>query len=136
MSRSLTLLLVLTAGVALALRLPDLNQRPMHNDEAVNAVKFGQLWNHEGYKYDPNEHHGPALFYFTLAFERLTGAPDLDHYTDARLRSVTVLFGLGLILVLPLLLDGLTGSAILWAALLTAVSPAFVFYSRYFIHEM
>jgi len=108
----------------------------MHNDEAVNAIKFGQLWNHQGYKYDPNEHHGPSLFYATLAFERLTAAPDLDHYSDARLRWVTVLFGLGLLLLLPLIKDGLGPSAIFWAALFTAVSPALVFYSRYFIHEM
>jgi uncharacterized protein (TIGR03663 family) len=136
MTRSFTLVLLLTAGVALALRWPELNRRPMHNDEAVNAIKFGQLWNHGGYKYDPNEHHGPSLFYSTLALERLTGAPGFDQFTDARLRWVTVLFGLGLLLLLPLLLDGLGASATAWAALFTAISPAFVFYSRYFIHEM
>jgi predicted membrane-bound mannosyltransferase len=78
-----------------------------------NAIKFGQLWNHQGYKYDPNEHHGPSLFYATLAFERLTGAPDLDHYSDARLRWVTVLFGLGLLSLLPLIKDGLGASAVI-----------------------
>jgi uncharacterized protein (TIGR03663 family) len=136
MTRPFTLVLLLTVGAALGLRWADLNQRPMHNDEAVNAIKFGQLWNHHGYKYDPNEHHGPSLFYATLAFERLTAAPDLNHYSDARLRWVTVLFGLGLLLLLPLIKDGLGAPAILWAALFTAVSPALVFYSRYFIHEM
>lgn len=136
MTRSLTLVLLLAAGAALTLRWPDLNRRPMHNDEAVNAVKFGQLWNHEGYKYDPNEHHGPSLFYATLALERLTAAPDLDHFTDARLRFVTVLFGLALLLPLALVVDGLGRNGVIWAAIFTAVSPALVFYSRYFIHEM
>jgi uncharacterized protein (TIGR03663 family) len=135
MTRSLTLVLIL-AGAALALRLPNLNQRPMHNDEAVNAVKFGRLWDHQGYKYDPNEHHGPALFYATLAVERLTGAPDLDHYSDARLRVVIVLFGVGLLLLVPLIGDGLGQNGVIWAAIFTAASPAMVFYSRYFIHEM
>jgi uncharacterized protein (TIGR03663 family) len=136
MTRSLTLVLLLAAGAALLLRWPGLNRRPMHNDEAVNAIKFGQLWEHKGYKYDPNEHHGPSLFYATLAFERLTAAPALDQYTDARLRFVIVLFGLGLVLLLPLLADALGRNGVLWAAVLTATSPALVFYSRYFIHEM
>ncbi len=136
MTRSLTLVLLLATGAALALRWPDLDRRPMHNDEAVNAIKFGQLWNHQGYKYDPNEHHGPSLFYATLGLERLTAAPDLDHFTDARLRFVTVLFGLALMFLLPLFVDGLGRNGVIWAGLLTATSPALVFYSRYFIHEM
>ena len=44
--------LVLLAGVALALWSLSLDQRPMHNDEAVNGIKFGQLWEHGGYQYD------------------------------------------------------------------------------------
>ena len=136
MTRSLTLVLLLAAGAALALRWPGLNQRPMHNDEAVNAVKFGQLWNHKGYKYDPNEHHGPSLFYATLGLERLTRAPTIEQYSDARLRFVIVLFGLGLVLLLPLVADALGRNGVIWAGILTATSPALVFYSRYFIHEM
>jgi uncharacterized protein (TIGR03663 family) len=130
-------ILVLLAGLALALWSLALDQRPMHNDEAVNAIKFGQLWQHGGYQYDPNEHHGPSLYYATLALSRLTGAPqDFDQFTGNRLRFTTVLFGIGLILLLPLVADGLGRNAILWAALFTAVSPAVVFYSRYYIHEI
>jgi len=128
--------LLAATALALGLRCPHLDERPMHNDEAVNAIKFGQLWEHGGYKYDPNEHHGPTLYYATLALGRLSGAPDFIHYSDSRLRMVTVLFGVALILLLPLVADGLGRNGTIWAALLTAVSPAFVFYSRYFIHEM
>jgi uncharacterized protein (TIGR03663 family) len=42
----------------------------------------------------------------------------------------------GLILLLPLVTDGLGRGGTIWAGLFTAVSPAFVFYSRYYIHEM
>ncbi len=108
----------------------------MHNDEAVNAIKFGKLWQHGGYKYDPEEHHGPSLYYATLALGRLTGAPDFNDYSETRLRTLTVLFGIGLILLLPLVADGLGGHGTIWAGLFTAVSPAFVFYSRYYIHEI
>jgi len=43
---------------------------------------------------------------------------------------------MGLIVLLPLLADGLGKTALAWAAILTAVSPAMVFYGRYYIHEM
>jgi uncharacterized protein (TIGR03663 family) len=130
-------ILVLLAGLALALWSLSLDQRPMHNDEAVNGVKFGQLWDHGGYKYDRNEHHGPSLPYATLALSRLTGAPqDFGQFSDRRLRFITVLFGIGLIFLLPLVADGLGRRATLWAALFTATSPAVVFYSRYYIHEI
>jgi uncharacterized protein (TIGR03663 family) len=107
----------------------------MHNDEGVNAFKFGQLWEQGSYKYDPNEHHGPSLYYAALALGRVTGGPDLAQYSDKRLRMVTVVFGLALLLVLPLLIDGLGRMGTAWAAVFIATSPALVFYSRYFIHE-
>ena len=133
----LTVFIFLLAGLALALWSFSLDRRPMHNDEAVNAIKFGRLWEHGGYKYDPNEHHGPSLYYATLVLNRLTGAPKgIDSFTEGRLRFVTVLFGVGLILLLPLVADGLGRNGTLWAALFTAISPAMVFYSRYYIHEV
>ena len=129
--------IVLLAGLALAVWSCSLDKRSMHNDEGVNGIKFGQLWDHGGYKYDPDEHHGPSLYYATLALGRLTRAPkDSDQFTESRLRFTTVLFGVGLILLLPLIADGLGRRATIWAALFTAVSPAVVFYSRYYIHEI
>src|SRR4051812_29352696 len=136
MNRWLTLGLLVATGVALGLRCPQLDVRPMHNDEAVNGIKFGELWEHGKYKYDPNEHHGPTLYYASAALGFLTGAPDFAHFSENRLRFLTVLFGVGLALLLPLLADGLGSRATAWAACLTAVSPAMVFYSRYYIHEM
>src|SRR5262245_15158322 len=136
MNRRLSRILLLVACLALALRWPKLDERPMHNDEAVNAIKFGELWDHGHYKYDPNEHHGPSLLYAAWSLGRLSCAPDFEHFSEKRLRWVTVLFGIGLICLLPLLADGLGPSGTVWAAVFTATSPAFVFYSRYFIHEM
>ena len=46
-----------------------------------------------------------------------------------------VIFGLGLIVLLVLLADGLGRPAVVMAALLAAISPAMVFYSRYYIQE-
>lgn len=136
MNRWVALGVLLATGVALGLRCPHLGIRPMHNDEAVNAIKFGRLWEQGSYKYDPHEFHGPTLEYSSVLFGRLTAAPDFNRFSEIRLRAVTVVFGLGLILLLPLLRDALGSKALLWGALLAAVSPAFVFYSRYYIHEM
>jgi len=137
MSRAVTLGVLLAVAAAFALRCPQPASRPMHNDEAINAIKFRDLWEHGAFQYDPGEFHGPTLYYLTFAWEKLTGAPrDFSQFSESRFRVVTVLFGVGLVLLLPLIADGLGRRATVWAAFFTAISPAMVFYSRYFIHEM
>ena len=137
MNRRLAILLFLVvAGIALALRLPRLDLRPMHNDEAVNAILLQGLWERGEYRYDPDEYHGPALHYAALPFLRFGSAKNFDLLSERTLRQVTVVAGVLLILLLALLHDALGKGAALAAALLAALSPAMVFYSRYFIHEM
>lgn len=136
MNRWSALALLTALAGALALRVPHLDRRPLHNDEAVNAFKSAELWQQGRYAYDPEEYHGPTLHYATVPFFRLSGARNADELADATLRLAPVVFGIGLILLLPLLADGLGRPAAAWAGLFTAVSPAMVFYSRYFIHEM
>ncbi|PYL01541.1 MAG: hypothetical protein DME19_01305 [Verrucomicrobia bacterium] len=128
--------LFLLVGLALALRLPQLDRRPMHNDEGVNAIRFRSLWVNHAYRYDPNEFHGPTLEYFTVPSAWVSGSKDFNQFTETTFRRVTVSFGVGLILLLYLLADGLGKVETLWAAAFTAISPAMVFYSRYYIHEM
>ncbi len=136
MNRWTAFALLSILAVALALRVPKLDTRPLHNDEAVNAVKIIELWEHGRYKYDPDEYHGPTLHYATLPLLWLSGARDADDFNDARLRLAPLACGVGLLVLLLLFWDGLGRNAVLWAALFTAVSPAMTFYSRYFIHEM
>ena len=136
MNRWSALAVLLAIAGALALRVPKLDTRPLHNDEAVNAVKVSELWQEGRYAYDPDEFHGPTLHYATLPFLWLSGARNSDELADATLRLAPVVSGVGLILLLLLLADGLGREAVAWAAIFTAVSPAMVFYSRYFIHEM
>jgi uncharacterized protein (TIGR03663 family) len=136
MSRTLTLGLLLAVIAALALRCPQLAVRPMHNDEAVNAIKLRDLWERGSYQYDPSEYHGPTLLYAALGWMKLTGPAEFVNFDESQLRLVTVIFGAGLILLLPLVADGLGRRAAICAGILTAISPAMVFYSRYFIHEM
>jgi uncharacterized protein (TIGR03663 family) len=136
MNRWSALALLLAIVGALFLRTPDLANRPLHNDESTNAIKLAALWEKGDYRYDPHEYHGPTLHYFALPFLWLGGVKTSADISDAQLRVVTVAFGAGLILLLLLLRDGLGNTATTWTAALLAVSPAMIFYSRYFIHEM
>ena len=135
MNRWSALAILLIFAGALALRLPRLETRPLHNDEAVNATKVAELWRSGEYRYDPDEYHGPTLNYATLPFLWLSGARGANDLHDRVLRYAPVFFGAGLILLLPLF-TGVSRHAFLWSALFIAISPAMVFYSRYFIHEM
>lgn len=129
-------LVVLIAAAALGFRLQRLELRPFHVDEAVQAVKAGELYDGGQYIYNPFEYHGPSLYYFTLPVLKLGGAKCFADATDAEFRLVPVLFGAGLILLLLPLRRSLGSVACLTSAVLLAVSPAMVFYSRYYIQEM
>src|SRR5438552_18818572 len=128
MNRWSALAVLLAIAGALALRVPKLDTRPFHNDEAVNAVKVTGLWQQGRYACDPGEYHGPTLHYATLPFRWLSGARNADELADATLRLAPVAFGVGLFRLLPLLADGLGRHAAAWAAIFTAISPAMVFY--------
>ena len=136
MTRKYCVLILAVTIVACVLRLPRLAQRPMHGDEAIHAVKFGELLEHGTYVYDPNEYHGPTLNYLTLIPAWLTSAKNLTEVTEFTLRIVPVFMGVALVLLVVLISDGIGPGAAIYAALLTAISPAMVFYSRYYIHEM
>ena len=136
MSRLSALLFFLILLFAWALRTNHLAQRPMHTDEAVHAVKFGNLLEHHDYRYDPYEYHGPTLNYFSLIPTWIRGEKNLVQVSEITLRGVPAFFGVVLILCYLLIRRELSWSALLVAGLFTAISPAMVFYSRYYIQEM
>ena len=136
MSRWLTWVLLVVAAGAMALRLPELERRPLHTDESVHTIKFQGLWDRGTYRYDPDEYHGPSLYYLTLPLVWASGAKAFADTEITAYRLVPVLFGVGLVFLLFLTRDALGGAATVMAAALTALSPAMVFYSRYYIHEM
>jgi len=131
----LGLALALIEAGALALRLPALDNRPMHGDEAVHAFKLRELWETGRYRYDPQEFHGPTLYYATLPSMWLSDARRFADTSEKQYRIVTALFGAATVLLLALLADGLGWRATLCAAALLGCSPALVLYSRYYIQE-
>ncbi len=130
--RALVLLAVLGA---LALRVTRLDLRPMHADEANQAVKFGDLLERGQYRFDPQDHHGPTLYYLTLPAAWIAGDRTLADLDERILRLVPAVLGAALLLVLLLLGGGLSAEATLAAAILAAVSPALTYYSRFYIQE-
>ncbi len=123
------------ALLALAIRLPQLGERPMHTDEAVNAFITGNLLADETYKYDPQDKHGPALFLLAKPIAQLCGAKNFSELTESQLRLTPVLIGSAMILLFGFAVEAFGFLACLVAALLFAVAPLPVYYSRYFIHE-
>ncbi|MBP5320768.1 MAG: TIGR03663 family protein [Kiritimatiellae bacterium] len=128
-------------AVALAWRLPKLDARPMHGDEANQAVRTGQLMEGGGYQYDPTDHHGPILYFAALPFCRAT-AKHFSETIEWNFRLVPVTFSLVTLILMTLLAAKrkeddlyLNPGGLLAALLLTACSPAMVYYNRFFIQE-
>jgi len=129
-------LFILIIFLALIIRLPNLGSRTMHGDEAVNAFKFSELLEKGSYVYDPQEYHGPALYYLTLPFSWLFRQHNLQELTATGLRLEPVALFLLLICSLWIVRRELGRHTILLAGTLMALSPAMIYYSRYYIHEM
>jgi uncharacterized protein (TIGR03663 family) len=128
-------LLLLLFLAAFAFRTQGLSLRPMHHDEANQALKFGALLESGEYRYDRQDHHGPSLYYFSLPLARLLGERTLADLTERTLRLVPALFGLGAILLFLLFLPELGRPAVLWSGLALAFSPVMVYFSRFYIQE-
>lgn len=122
--------------IAASLRFISITDRPMHGDETINAFKLAELLEEGLFTYDPNEFHGPTLYYFSLPFCFLAGALSLPNLDEYILRQITVIFGLLLFFYLFLSRSFLSDTAILFSSFFLTFSPLFIFYSRYFIHEM
>ena len=127
--------------IAAALRVYNLNLVPLHHDEGVNGNFLLQLVRDGRYAYDPENYHGPTLYYFAAFFpwvvRTLFGKNAMESYglTTVAIRMVPALFGLGTIALIFTLRRWLGTVATLSAALLLAISPGAVYLSRYFIHE-
>ena len=127
--------------LATILRFWDLGGKPLHHDESMHAffsLTFAR--NPASYQYDPLL-HGPfqfhaegLVFMIILAAQRLFGvggAAGSPWINDATARILPALFGIGIV-ALPLGLRRQLGRiGVLVAGLLLAVSPSFVYFSRF-----
>jgi uncharacterized protein (TIGR03663 family) len=117
------------------LRFSQLDARPMHGDEANQAIRFGELLETGHYVYPPSDHHGPTMYYLTLPAAWLTGAKTTVDLREAHLRGTVAFFGLIGVALCLLWRRRLGRSGTLVAMAMAATSPMLVFHSRYYIQE-
>ena len=117
-------------GLAAFLRFLLLGMKPPHFDEGINGWFVDQVVHNGFYRYDPTNYHGPLHFYVLLLFECLFGR------NLWALRLPVVLVSMACVW-LVLKFEPLVGRNVSRiAAVAMAISPAFVFYGRYAIHEV
>jgi len=123
------------------LRLYHLSLVPLHHDEGVNGNFLVTLVREGKYTYNPENYHGPTLYFFSAVIPwvaRFFGGKAFgDNYglTTFNIRLVTAAFGIGTIWLVLLLRKRIGTIGALAAAGLIAISPGAVYLSRYFIHE-
>jgi len=104
--------------------------KPPHFDEGINGWFVDQMSKTGFYRYDPTNYHGPLHFYALFLSQTLFGR------NIWALRLPVVLVST-LCLYLALKFEAIVGRNIArLAALAMAVSPGFIFYGRYSIHEV
>jgi uncharacterized protein (TIGR03663 family) len=123
------------------LRLYNLGLVPLHHDEGVNGNFLVTLVRTGQYTYNPENYHGPTLYFFSAVIPWLArfvgGKVFGENYglTTFNIRFVTAAFGIGTIWLALLLRKRIGTIGALSAAGLIAISPGAVYLSRYFIHE-
>jgi len=123
------------------LRLFNLTLVPLHHDEGVNGNFLVTLVREGKYFYDPQNYHGPTLYYFSAVIPWLVrffggkAAGDTYGLTTFNIRLVTVAFGVATIWLALTLRRRIGAIGALCAAGLIAISPGAIYLSRYFIHE-
>ncbi len=109
-------------------RLAFLGWKAPHFDEGINGHFVDQIWRNGYFRYDPTNFHGPLYFYLLHLAELALGR-GIETF-----RFLTGLISAGGV-ALAAMHARYLGRAAFWAAGVLAVSPAFLFYGRYAIHE-
>lgn len=106
-----------------------LSLKPFHHDESLYATYSWYLYDGRGYKYDPMM-HGPFMFYLDALLFTLFGVGDFVA------RMSAALFGVGVVCCAWLFRRELGKAGSLSAAALFAVSPTFMYFSRFFREDI
>lgn len=126
---------ILVAATLLRVIFPTL--KPLHHDEGVNGNFLVTLFRTGYYHYDPANYHGPSLYYISVI---PTAINNLFHWghglSTTVIRFVVAAFGMGVVWLMLCLRRYLGSTGALAAAAFATVSTGFVFFSRYFIHEI
>ena len=117
-------------ALAALLRLLLLGMKPPHFDEGINGWFVDQMLKNGYYRYDPTNYHGPLHFYVLFLSQTLFGR------NLWALRMPIVIMSTVCVWFMLKFEPFIGRNVSRWAALAMAVSPGFVFYGRYSIHEV
>jgi uncharacterized protein (TIGR03663 family) len=120
----------LILALATALRFLLLGIKPPHFDEGINGWFVDQMVKNGFYQYDPTNYHGPLHFYILFLSQTLFGR------NLWALRAPVVLASIGCVWLALSYERILPRRVARVAALAMAISPGFIFYGRYSIHEV
>ncbi|MBQ6008748.1 MAG: hypothetical protein IJL17_09415 [Kiritimatiellae bacterium] len=117
--------------------------RTFHPDEANQAFTTGRLLETGQYAYQPQDHHGPTLYYAAAALQKAAGHGDTASLDGTLLRCTPLVFAvLALVfgfLAVRRIMKPATGLVDRFApslfALLLGTSPVFAFFATDFIQE-
>jgi len=115
--------------LAAVVRIAYLDLKPPHFDEGINGWFCDQMMKNGFYAYDPTNYHGPLHFYI------LCLSLDLFGRNLWALRLPVVLASLITVFWIFLFRPFFSRTVCYLAALGMAISPGFIFYDRYSIHE-
>ncbi len=120
---------VLILLLAALVRFASLDIKPPHFDEGINGWFVDQMTKNGFYAYDPTNYHGPLHFYLLFASLHLFGR------NLWALRIPVILASLIAIFWIFQFRPFFSRTICYLAALGMAISPGFIFYDRYSIHE-
>jgi uncharacterized protein (TIGR03663 family) len=123
------------ATLAIWLRLHDLEERPIHADEATGARILSTRLTDNSYAFNPHHFHGPLLSLSSVPLAELRGESQWPELTKLTLRLGPALAGILLVFTPLLWARRLGTTTALATAALLASSPLLVYYNRMYIHE-
>ncbi len=120
----------LILGLGAFLRVLLLEIKPPHFDEGINGWFVDQMTKTGFYKYDPTNYHGPLHFYILFLSQTLLGRNVWALRLPVVVASIVCIH-------LTMRFEPILGRNLSrLAAVAMAVSPGFIFYGRYSIHEV
>lgn len=114
---------------ALAVRFYLLTEKPVHHDETINGWFVTQMWQTGFYRYDPNNYHGPLLFYLFQYAEPFFGDG------IGTMRGLTAVFSVLSAMIFFVRGVRFSDWGSVAASFALVCSPAMEFFSRSAIHE-
>ncbi|MGZ0654922.1 flippase activity-associated protein Agl23 [Coraliomargarita sp. W4R72] len=121
--------------LSFTLRWQQIEERPIHADEATGARILAQRLAGDHYRFNPQHFHGPLLSLTSSPIAQIRSEETWSSLTVTTLRLGPIVAGMLLILTPLLWIRSIGAWGSVLAAALLGTSPLLVYYNRMYIHE-